>query len=1138
MAVASSVYFNVMSTLFIWIVSSAALSILPHFSSHYNEIIAAALFFPMMFATIAAQCIGRFLVRTVYYCRAASAVLTKAASNSRIETLHAFGNRSRCSPRDMPESPYTETSQLESAPVPQLVAFHRPFRRLVRSSALLSALICFLYAHCWSQTMSAFKVSRSDGAGAVCRAIFSPMAFGGMAKSLDLECGSQKNGASEASIWLIWAAAVLIIVGGFAQDEYAGKHSIKSQMVSSTTWEDSIDGDADDAEEWDGKAAQDSKEDRDDDFVTTESHDTPQGLEMVPWYSILLVYSLFDILVQLKVFLGRFDARTQQTKSEALMTRAMDLRTEEDCFVGIDCLRKRYPGCIFECEKMDREDLWIDFAADTGDGFNSSYHVSRMLAQPTLICRTGKNKKILPRGSHLVIGGDLAYPDPSPDSYEKRFFRTFEDALPPPPSFRRDAISLEKPALPVDGWGSCFATKGNTPSLENGREDLLGQYNGPCAFVVPGNHDWFDGLSTFSRYILSRDWLGGWLMPQQRSYFALKLSKGWWLLGFDLALSSDIDIDQFKFFANVAAKVMAESDSVIIVTHEPWWVIDSDFRTPMNELAEKNLRELMNTYLKGKVRLRIAGDLHHYTRHVPLRPRPLPQKLVRRRSKLRLAPVEPINVLEEKNEPELIVSGGGGAFLHGTHTFRRNIKVGEKQEPYTRVGCFPSEKVSRRLSWLNMWHFRWRNWRLDLVWATTYFGIISSLFPLCGIYEDYLQFNPNHNPLILIMWLSRSVLTLFFRILAAGRSSLVCVILLLLVLILLTDMKMKSSVRILWGLAHGLAHIAAALVCLLFVECATEWLIDEGIVMVNSGTLSKATRETTALASSLYQEYMDHFSYIFTNVTPILQGNSTEVLYETMSESFAAMSAFQRLHARAYAGLIRLSQWLTRMPLLQATLSVFDLPGMIAQRHTDMCSALCANGADCMMSHDPTKFILVNRATIVTYAAAIFLYFVILAIPAAGGVFGTWLALTLNIFKAQYNEGFSSLRIEHWKNFLKLHINKNGDLEIFAIGFRRVPKQWVKDPQWGGNAHARAPKRSFGRMDNSSSMPSWAWQRPSKWMPRKETRKVSPEIIDFSLIPKRPSAAAQYDINHEDIPESGGLGLVVENPIRARTSSF
>ncbi len=164
--------------------------------------------------------------------------------------------------------------------------------------------------------------------------------------------------------------------------------------------------------------------------------------------------------------------------------------------------------------------FWFDFMSDCGDGFNSSYQISRLLAQPELIVRSNNKLKTLPRGRVLVIGGDLAYPDPTPENYEKRFFRTFEDAMPPPPSFRKEHISIHKPALPVKGWEN----QGPSSKLENA---TLESYEGPCVFTIPGNHDWFDGLATYTRYILSRDWLGGWLMPQRTSYFATKLPHGW-----------------------------------------------------------------------------------------------------------------------------------------------------------------------------------------------------------------------------------------------------------------------------------------------------------------------------------------------------------------------------------------------------------------------------------------------------------------------------------------------------------------------------------------------------------------------------------------------------------------------------------
>ena len=43
--------------------------------------------------------------------------------------------------------------------------------------------------------------------------------------------------------------------------------------------------------------------------------------------------------------------------------------------------------------------------------------------------------------------------------------------------------------------------------------DILQRYNGPSAFIIPGNHDWFDGLSTFTKFICHRDFLGGAFRP-------------------------------------------------------------------------------------------------------------------------------------------------------------------------------------------------------------------------------------------------------------------------------------------------------------------------------------------------------------------------------------------------------------------------------------------------------------------------------------------------------------------------------------------------------------------------------------------------------------------------------------------------
>ncbi|MFS7980911.1 hypothetical protein Hanom_Chr10g00944741 [Helianthus anomalus] len=87
--------------------------------------------------------------------------------------------------------------------------------------------------------------------------------------------------------------------------------------------------------------------------------------------------------------------------------------------------------------------------ADTGGGGNSSYSVARLLAHPSLQAWNNGTLNKFPHGRLLLIGGDLAYPNPPAYTYENRFFRPFEDALPPPSWYNEDHIATNKLELPV-----------------------------------------------------------------------------------------------------------------------------------------------------------------------------------------------------------------------------------------------------------------------------------------------------------------------------------------------------------------------------------------------------------------------------------------------------------------------------------------------------------------------------------------------------------------------------------------------------------------------------------------------------------------------------------------------------------------
>lgn len=56
----------------------------------------------------------------------------------------------------------------------------------------------------------------------------------------------------------------------------------------------------------------------------------------------------------------------------------------------------------------EKDELWFDFMADTGDGGNPSYSVARLLAQPLIRTREKDSMLTLPRGNLLLLGGDLA----------------------------------------------------------------------------------------------------------------------------------------------------------------------------------------------------------------------------------------------------------------------------------------------------------------------------------------------------------------------------------------------------------------------------------------------------------------------------------------------------------------------------------------------------------------------------------------------------------------------------------------------------------------------------------------------------------------------------------------------------------
>ena len=105
---------------------------------------------------------------------------------------------------------------------------------------------------------------------------------------------------------------------------------------------------------------------------------------------------------------------------------------------------------------------------------------------------------------------------------------------------------------------------------------------------MPGNHDWYDSLVSFTRYFIDKDDIAGFSTPQLRSYFAIKLPHRWWLLAADTQLGPCIDGPQIDYFQKVAASIQ-DGDSIIICNAEPVWIYDHLYKHDDPNIDDRNL---------------------------------------------------------------------------------------------------------------------------------------------------------------------------------------------------------------------------------------------------------------------------------------------------------------------------------------------------------------------------------------------------------------------------------------------------------------------------------------------------------------------------------------------------------------------
>ena len=319
--------------------------------------------------------------------------------------------------------------------------------------------------------------------------------------------------------------------------------------------------------------------------------------------------------------------------------------------------------------------VWIDFVADTGDDYDLSRAVARMvLSEHTL---AGEEARRLPRGDVLMFGGDTAYPLSTGYELERRL---------------------------LGPWNAVLQERAPDPRARV----LLG---------IPGNHDWYDGLDGFGRLfrrspledlpepaagapvstprdsfvervegglvrqlhidelteslrLAGEAWealaailggstvrkagrlgLAGYRAVQEASYWALPLAPGLDLWGVDRQLRT-ADFRQRVFFAQRRAE--AQPPRILLVAPDPALAYGEP-----NEPGVQLLNACHLSLDTNRV-LYLTGDVHHYER-------------------------------QTVKDSLHVIAGGGGAFLHGSR-----IAPDAGSAPPDVV--YPDKRVSLRLA--------------------------------------------------------------------------------------------------------------------------------------------------------------------------------------------------------------------------------------------------------------------------------------------------------------------------------------------------------------------------------------------------------------------------------------------------------
>lgn len=369
-------------------------------------------------------------------------------------------------------------------------------------------------------------------------------------------------------------------------------------------------------------------------------------------------------------------------------------------------------------------ELWLDYVADLGDGFDATYSIASLLAADRLAV---PGTDPLPRGRLLVLGGDQVYPAASTSAYEDRSKGVYRAAL---------------PVAPADQ---------------------------PTLFALPGNHDWYDGLTSFLRVFAQRRTFGGWATEQTRSYFAVELPNRWWLLAIDTQFDDYVDAPQLEYFRDVSTR-LNPGDAVILCTSTPAWVpAGSGNKSKGYDTIEFFQREIIRPR-GATVRVMLSGDKHHYARYA-----------------------------ERDGTGQRITCGLGGAYLSATHNVPETlvlppaatrVREPSQQARFDLAERYPERTRSTLLA-AGVFRLPWRN---PGFWALT--GLTQIVMTLALLYGLAETADPTR----------RGV----FGLLAAWSPAAIVAVVLVLagVAFARIDLPKTGRTHALTGIAHAVAHVA------------------------------------------------------------------------------------------------------------------------------------------------------------------------------------------------------------------------------------------------------------------------------------------------------------------------------------------